>query len=458
MLNFKVEVSKDSKKYTFVLKSNSELELKEKLHKDWYSILAIEEIADMEVSWKSFYFEVLINSELKRWNINSSDIFKAYTKLRDDLGYTVKYIYDNENASEWEKLSIINMLEKQYDTYKNQVLSKKEQKLEKKEEQIQVETKDNFYAKKELEETYKLIEFILKKLKNIIDLKIDSNLSLEEKMKLTNVYNNIVKIKTSTNIAKLKEIWELALKKVWEIELRVLETKKTKELELVLKETNKLLKKVGSKTSFIEKDKDIVFILKNFFWNTKKYFDTNLKKSEKEKKDYDKESYYYLKNISLLNRYKNLKKQHNKEFLNNILKFVLFLNPENKEFIELYFVKQRLIDQNIKLLELKLQDEYFSYTKVVNTYEKYLKTLLYIFDDIKKPIFYFISLYSVFFIIFIVLNSFFSIDYNINYISIKYLILFILFYLFFELSRSMKLILLNLCIFVLSFVFMQVNF
>jgi hypothetical protein len=34
MKNFKVELSKDSKKFTFVLKANYEIELKEKFHKE----------------------------------------------------------------------------------------------------------------------------------------------------------------------------------------------------------------------------------------------------------------------------------------------------------------------------------------------------------------------------------------------------------------------------------------
>ncbi len=214
MKNFKVELSKDSKKYTFVLKANYEIELKEKFHKEWYNILSIVEVDNIDVYGKAFYFEILVNGELKKWTINSSDIFKSYLKLRKDLGYTVRYIYDKIDASDEEKQEMIHFLEKQFELFNinnNQI--KKEEIIIKKVSHNDDKKQENFYAKKELEEAYNIIGFVLIKLKNIIEWKIDENISFEEKEKLTTIYNNLIKVKTSTNIAKLKEVWELAFEK-----------------------------------------------------------------------------------------------------------------------------------------------------------------------------------------------------------------------------------------------------
>lgn len=464
MQNFKVEVSKDWKKYTFVIKSNSELELKEKLHKEWYSILTISDIGNIEVSWQSFYFEIIDKAwEEKKWNIKSDDILKAYIKLKDELWYKVKYIYDKIDYSELEKINLINIIEKQYFIYKWNNINKneikkenniiKEQKQEEKKEQKQ----ENFYLKKELEETYKLVEFILKKLKNIIDLKIDKELTRDELEKLTSVYNNIIKIKTSSNISKLKEIWELALKKIWEIELRVLEKRKTKELSLVLNETNKLLKKIWSKKTFIERDKDLIYLSKKFIDKFKVFFDNNFKKEKKEKKELDKKTYYYQKNLLLLNRYKKLRKKLKKESYFNFFKY-FSSSEENIKYLDLFRIKTNLVNQNIELLNLKISEENFSYTRVVNTYEKYLRLLNDIFYIIKKPIFYFIFLYSLFFIVFLNLNNFLNLKYNINFITIKYLIFLILIYLFLNFSKTLKTIIFNFAIFWFIFIFFMVNF
>jgi hypothetical protein len=60
--------------------------------------------------------------------------------------------------------------------------------------------------KKELEQTYKLIDFVLEKVRNLIENKEISDLDLEQKEKLKTVYNSVIKIKKTTNINKLKEI------------------------------------------------------------------------------------------------------------------------------------------------------------------------------------------------------------------------------------------------------------
>ena len=50
-----------------------------------------------------FYFDAYINGQLKSWKIQSLDVFKAYKKLVDDLGYDILYIYTTEGMNEEQK-------------------------------------------------------------------------------------------------------------------------------------------------------------------------------------------------------------------------------------------------------------------------------------------------------------------------------------------------------------------
>jgi hypothetical protein len=52
------------------------------------------------------------------------------------------------------------------------------------------------------------------------------------------------------------------------------------------------------------------------------------------------------------------------------MKFIFSFSQENKDFVIKYNIKQALIKQNIYLLRAKLDNKSFSYTKIVNSYEK----------------------------------------------------------------------------------------
>lgn len=92
MKNFKVEVSKWLEKYNLIRKAESESLLKELLHKEWFSVLSIQTMDNIEVEWNKFYFEIFQNGEWKVGTIVSKDIFKAYLRLKDNLKYDLKYI------------------------------------------------------------------------------------------------------------------------------------------------------------------------------------------------------------------------------------------------------------------------------------------------------------------------------------------------------------------------------
>jgi hypothetical protein len=112
-----------------------------------------------------------------------------------------------------------------------------------------------------------------------------------------------------------------------------------------LKETNKLLKKIGSKEQFIEKERDISFILSNFFSDIFSYFKIFIKKSQTPKKEsLDQSSYSYIKNERLLKKYKEKLHLNTKEILKNIF---------SSKAREKLFLRRSVIQQNIVLLTAK---------------------------------------------------------------------------------------------------------
>jgi len=126
------------------------------------------------------------------------------------MGYNIIKLYsdlDIKKADDYKK-NILLELEEQYKYFKNT----KKEKLRESEEsgknkvvdknEINV---DNFYLKKELEETYKLIDFVLNKLNKLL-AENKYNLNDLKKEKLKNLYNSLIKIKSSTNTTKLKEV------------------------------------------------------------------------------------------------------------------------------------------------------------------------------------------------------------------------------------------------------------
>ena len=166
MQNYKLSVSKDWKRYTIVFKAETEKIARERVHKEWYSILSIEEIKWKAEIWNTFIFQAYTKEwELKNWRIVWDDIFKVYVKLRKHLEYDVKYIYSekDKDSDENVKNNIIKDLNEEYNLL---FAWKKKEKIDELREKIQKEKEqnkkaDNFYLKKELEETYKLIDFIL---------------------------------------------------------------------------------------------------------------------------------------------------------------------------------------------------------------------------------------------------------------------------------------------------------
>jgi len=454
-MNFKFIVSKNQKRYDLILQSNTEIEARDKLHKEGYSILNVEQIDNLDILGNKFLFTIIKDWDIKNWIIYWEDIFKVYLKLKKEFEYDVISLFNEQDKDkkEEEKKEILKKIEEEYSLFTNKS-NKKEQILKKVEEEKNENILDqDFYLKKELYEVYKVTDFVLKKIQNLIQSEL-FEIPKEQKEKLIYIYNSLISIKNSRNINKMKEIIELALIKIWKIELEYLEKTKDKKTLILLKETNKLLKNVWSKEQIIEKNKDVIYIIKQSFKKIKEIF----QEIKKEKKiELDKETHSYIKTLVLLKKYEEKKQEVEKEYNKYLFsfKFLFWNNKEKKESLQL---KKQVIGQNISILKAKIKWKIFSYTKII----KWYKTIENIFIKFLEKIWSYISVivfvYSIIFIIFITLRffSFINIEINTNWIILFIYLVIILF--LFKLIRGFLTFSFYFVFFIFLNIFFTVNF
>ncbi len=458
MKNYKIVVSKWLQRFTFIRKSESEIELREELHKEGFSIMSIEIMDNIEVSWNKYFFEIFKDWEIKTWTISSPDIFKAYLKIKVELKYDLKYIYQDKETPIEEKKKIIHDLEEQFGLYRKSNIKEiniKEKEDEKKTKVVEEVSTQDFQMKKELEETYKIIDRVLIKMDFFIKLENNEYLNFEKKEKLKQIHQEIIKLKTSTNIFKLRQIWELWLVKVWEIELNILENKKSEELRKLLKETNILLKQVWSKKNFIEKEKDLWYITKTLFNNFKENLELD-KKIKKEHVVIDKKSSNYLKTESLYNKYSQKLKEINKEISKNILIY-LIPTKENIKKQEYFALRKKVINQNLTILKAKMSWWMFSYVKVVKWYKYFISKLIDFLNLFNFPIFLVSSVYSITFLIFNILGKFWIII-DLNFKWLFFFVYLLIFYIFTKSTKWFLSLVFNFVIFMFLVIFGVINF
>lgn len=454
MQKFKAIASKSQKKHTIVLSADSELLAKEKLHKEGYSILSISELQEWDISGKKFIFQVKNEESIKNGAIIWKDIFKVYKKLVDDLWYEVIFLYpewDDAQENAEKKQEIMEGLKKWYTLQKKDVKQKNwKQKWE-----------DNFYMQKELDATYILIDLVVKKIDLLFNNKKLYDIDDETFRKIQEIYEKLIHIKSSTNIIKLKEIWELALTKIAQIELDSVEKNKSKASRKLLGETNSLLKKIGSSKQFIERDKDYKRIAKEAIKEMLRFFSPNKIKriystKKSQKKEVDTESYNFLKTILLLDKYEQKLKDNSREIRKNFLLFLnIFQNSEAKEKI---LLKRKVIKQNISILQAKKTGTFSSYTWVKKWYYKVIERGILLTHFISNILFLFLIFYIGIFLIFLVVSymGMGSLRYNMD--GLFLFLLFFVIYLVFTLSKNLFVFSVNIVFFIFLFIFSVVNF
>ncbi|RAL57916.1 hypothetical protein BLD25_01000 [Candidatus Gracilibacteria bacterium GN02-872] len=455
MPNYKLSVSKDNKRYSIIFKADNEAIARERVHREGYSILGIEELKDQENVGNTFLFEAYKNGELKYGKIAGDDIFKVYVNLVKNLEYDVVHVYSEKDKglSTEQKDRIVEELKEEYNLF----FQKRRDKIDDLRDKIKKEKGediniDQFYMKKELEDVNKLIVHVLVKLESMILGNSIVKLDLEQKQKLENIYNSIIKLKKSTNISKLREIGERALQKIGKLELEKLEETKDDKNRELLKETNKLLKELGSKDRFIEKDRDFGYQTKQFFDYLKSFF-VKKKKIKQENVEIDKESHSYVKNQLYLSKYEEKLRENRIYTTKNFFKLLF-----NKELREMNSLKRSVIKQNIFLLKSRLEGKTISYSFVSKGFLGIFSTINGMIDFLKNNLFYIIFIYIILFLLLLNLTYTFGISFNYN-ISGVFLFLILLFaYIFISFSKNIFFVILNFALFVFIVILGVINF
>ncbi len=300
---------------------------------------------------------------------------------------------------------------------------------------------------KELNHYYILIDKVLEKIR-YIQVQYTNELSAERKAKLESLYNWLKQVRNLTNITKLKQIWEVALVKIWELQQEFIQNNTLDTKKDILEETNKLLKNFWSSKQIVLPEDDIKLklekIYKDFIESFKNFF-----KSQKNREKIDKNSWKYFDILREQNIYKNQLKTVNKQLFKSMF--------DKDQYIRLS-LKQKLIKQNITLLENRIKNKKISYTKTVKWINYYKDIIFYLLQKIWDVFVYSILIYSVFFIL---LNTFIKASgqkIDINYSFIFYIVVIWLFWLLLKVSRNIIFLSINSILYIFFCLFLVINF
>ena len=237
MQKYYIIATKSQKKYKLIMSAESIKEVQEKIHNEGYSILKIEEFN--EFLWEKSNLNRFIFYGEKWWIkkrgvIAWEDILKLYIKLKDELWYDIDGIYPENDPLYDDKEEIRKLTDNVSNLY---ALQKKKNSYSVKGQKKQINnndinywsvksTSEDFYLKKQLESVHNLLDVIIWKLETLFNEREKFSIDDEMYSKLQNIYEKIITIKKSSNLSKLKQIGEVALIKIGEIELRWIHIKK----------------------------------------------------------------------------------------------------------------------------------------------------------------------------------------------------------------------------------------
>lgn len=449
-MQFQAICSKANKKLTLSLTAENIEEARAILHGQWYSIMEVKELEYKEQATGNrsnfFYFDILVNGQVKTWKIQSNDVFKSYKKLIDDLGYTVIYIYTNEWMSEEQKKVITAKVRDSYRMYKNSVGEDADEVKATKDELELQEISPEIL--KQVEQYTMIIDSTIEKIQNLI-LKYHTTIPLDKKIDLEDIEHLLLQSKWSSNIGKIKINVENALKSVGEIELELVKTGKEEERKKFLQETNSLLKKIGSS------DRIETWVSQNFWKKISDFLSLFNKKNNtqaQEWKKIDTNSFIYYKNQRELNTYKEILGKNDILIIKTIFTFQF-------KKIKRLFLKRKLLKQNIQIIDNRIHNRNISYTKIVHGFQYYIDILIQSLEYISRVWSYILFFYILSFLIIKTSEEFGLLDFSFqNNKSILYLTLFSWITLILSFTRSLPWFIITLPIIYILIVFLSINF
>jgi hypothetical protein len=427
-MQFQAICSKANKKLTLSLSATDIEEARALLHGQGYSIMELKEkileAENPDSKSNYFYFDIIVNGQLKTGKIQSDDVFKSYKKLIEDLGYNVVYIYTNEGMNEEQKKVITAKVRDSYRMYK---ISVGEDIDEVKETKDQMEIHEiSPEILRQVEQYTLIIDSTLEKIQNLI-LKYHTTIPLDKKLELEETEHLLLQAKGSSNIGKIKMIVENALKNIGQIELELAKSNNADEKKKFLQETNSLLKQIGSSDRIETTDTPT-------FEKSVSDFVSKFKKKEapekKETKKVDTNSFIYYKNQRELNIYREILGKNDLLIMKMIFTF-------QWGKVKRLFLKKKLLMQNIQIIDNRIHNRNISYTKVVKGFQYYVDVLISTINYIARTGSYILFLY-ILTLLTLKIGSYFGVlDYGFQENkSILYITLFSIVILLFSFVRS----------------------
>lgn len=449
-MQFQATCSKWNKKLTLTLSANDLDAARNMLHSQGYSIIEIHEnLAGAIVGGNFFYFDAKVNGLLQSGKIQSTDIFKSYKKLTEDLKYDVIYIYTNEWMPEESKKVITAKVKDGYRLYKESLGEDMDE-----QDEIKWQTTDqqemqeiSWEVFKEIEKYSKVIDTSVEKIQNLF-LKYHETITPTQKTNLENLENVLVQTKGTKNLWKIRTTVENGLRMIGETELALLKIGMTDEKQKFLDETNALLKQVWSKNRIeteSEKKDTLEYKLNNLFTRTTKAEVV----VEKEKKDTN--SFIYFKNKRELDIYKKKLNSIEIDLLRAIFTFQL---PQAKKL----FLKRKLIAQNIEIIDNRINNRVISYTKILHGIEYYINKIFSGIEILTSVLFYTIFFYTIVYIALHTLDALTLFSSQVDGKSILFITLFTLSTFFLSYIRGIKSTILVLPLLFFTIYFLSLNF
>ncbi len=453
-MQFQAICSKWNQKLTLSLTAQDIDEARNILHGQGYSIMEIKEVIETKNTqiwtWGNFfYFDVLINNQLKSGKIQSEDIFKSYKKLIEDLKYNIVYIYTNEWMSEEQKKTITAKVRDSYRMYKLSIWENIND--------MKIETQDEYDVHqispqilREIEHYTLIISSTVEKIQNLF-LKYHTIVTPEKKIELEWIEEILLQAKWSSNLGKIKTVTEHALTIIWKIELELTKTGMNTEKKQLLEETNSLLKQIGSSERMEIEQKDNIDIgrsLSNFFTKVQKSSE-EIKKVEWKKVDTN--SFIYYKNQRELNLYKENLNKNDIQIIKSIFTFQFWK-------IKRLFLKKKLLSQNIQIIDNRIHNKNISYTKIIHGFQYYVDILTAGINHISSIFTYALFVYILVYIWLNIWEKFSLISYTYQPKAFLFISIFSVVTLILLFVRSIKILFISIVLILISIIFFSVNF
>lgn len=381
MANFVAICSKNGQRVELSLVRANIEDAKAELHNQGYAIIEIREAAESVDqagnSLATFYFDILVEGKQKSGQIKSSDSFRAYIKLVDDLHYQVLAIYDNPSATEEERRFFTNKIREMYAVYKERnkggAKPTEEPQSGKAKPTEADESRSGSLMERQVAKYHALIEKVVLKVE-FLAANYSEQLGEDRLFRLKELITALKQLKNIQNLDKLRIVGEAALEKVGQLEVEFIEKGYIREKKDTLKDTNALLKGIGSSKRIILPEDDFVVQVK-VLWKgfRENYLSKAASKASSQAgtSEISTNEFLYFKNVRELKAYESKRAEINHELLRGMFS----LKGEKRDRL---VMKRKMIEQNIELLSSRIKNRSVSYVKLKRGATQYSESFFYL--------------------------------------------------------------------------------